>query len=105
MSAHSTKIRRMLGVVLATATLSAIGFGLTVMAVDATPAPPVCSTEDSDNCVWDAELNGNGQGRSFEVRDGVVYYEDGSVPLCTDEIADAGGTCLGTVEHFKEGGK
>lgn len=37
---------------------------------------PACATEDSDNCYWDAEEQGNGQGRSFSVVDGVVTYED-----------------------------
>lgn len=36
---------------------------------------PACATEDSDNCYWDAEEQGNGQGRSFTVIDGVVTYE------------------------------
>ncbi len=38
------------------------------------PLPP-CATEDSDNCYWDADTMGNGEGRSFTVRDGVVTYE------------------------------
>ena len=42
------------------------------------PAPeramPACATEDSDNCFWDAETMGNGEGRSFIVVDGVVDY-------------------------------
>lgn len=33
-----------------------------------------CVTEDSDNCYWDAQTSGNGQGRSFVVLDGVVHY-------------------------------
>lgn len=37
-----------------------------------------CATEDSDNCYWDAELQGNGEGRSFVTIDGHVYYLDGA---------------------------
>ncbi|WNO27760.1 membrane protein [Microbacterium phage Huwbert] len=37
---------------------------------------PPCATEDSDNCYWDASVQGNGEGRSFDVRDGVVTYWD-----------------------------
>lgn len=35
---------------------------------------PACQTEDSDNCYWNAELRGNGAGRSFYVQDGTVTY-------------------------------
>lgn len=35
---------------------------------------PPCPTEDSDNCYWDADVRGNGQGISFTVRNGNVYY-------------------------------
>jgi hypothetical protein len=38
-----------------------------------------CATEDSDNCYWDAATMGNGEGLSFVVIDGTVYYEDVSV--------------------------
>jgi hypothetical protein len=37
---------------------------------------PACVSEDSDNCYWDAQEQGNGEGRSFSVVDGVVTYED-----------------------------
>ena len=34
-----------------------------------------CPTEDSSWCVWDAQHNGNGKGRSFWVdRKGTVHY-------------------------------
>lgn len=36
-----------------------------------------CVTEDSDNCYWDAVLNGNGEGTSFVTIDGVTYYPEG----------------------------
>lgn len=42
-----------------------------------------CPTEDSDNCYWDAATRGNGQGTSFIVVDGVVYYESASIQLPT----------------------
>ncbi|QED11918.1 hypothetical protein SEA_MASHLEY_102 [Microbacterium phage Mashley] len=35
---------------------------------------PPCLTEDSDNCVWDARVDGNGEGRSFVTIDGVTHY-------------------------------
>jgi len=38
------------------------------------PLLPECETEDSDNCAWDATVQGNGQGRSFYVIDGKVTY-------------------------------
>ena len=38
------------------------------------PLLPECETEDSDNCAWDATVQGNGQGRSFYVVDGQVTY-------------------------------
>jgi len=38
---------------------------------------PACPTEDSDNCYWDAELMGDGTGRSFTVTNGEVTYWDG----------------------------
>lgn len=28
-------------------------------------AIPVCPTEDSSNCLWDAQTQGNGRGQSF----------------------------------------
>lgn len=41
------------------------------------PLPSVaCATEDSTNCVWDADTQGNGQGRSFYDIDGEVTYVD-----------------------------
>lgn len=35
---------------------------------------PACPTEDSNNCYWDAEDQGNGQGFSFVTIDDVTYY-------------------------------
>lgn len=35
---------------------------------------PACPTEDSNNCYWSAHVQGNGQGRSFAVVAGHVYY-------------------------------
>ena len=34
-----------------------------------------CATEDSDNCYWDADMQGNGLGRSFTVINGEVTYK------------------------------
>lgn len=40
------------------------------------PAYTPCATEDSTNCYWDADLAGNGEGRSFVDIDGTAYYQD-----------------------------
>jgi len=51
-------------IVVAAALASAAVFGAaagTLIAVVNTP----CESEDSANCVWDAETRGNGEGRSF----------------------------------------
>lgn len=37
---------------------------------------PACEFEDSQNCVWDAENSGNGEGNSFVDIDGTAYYFD-----------------------------
>ena len=40
-------------------------------------APVLCPTEDSSSCVWLADVQGNGEGRSFYTdADGVVTYLD-----------------------------
>ncbi|QFG25415.1 hypothetical protein [Actinomadura sp. WMMB 499] len=65
------------------AILLGIGIGLTVYTVLGTFTPdsshvdyPPCVTEDSPGpCYWDAEIQGNGEGRSFLVHaDGTVQY-------------------------------
>lgn len=33
-----------------------------------------CQYEDSNNCYWDAQSNGNGQGSSFITINDHVYY-------------------------------
>lgn len=38
---------------------------------------PACIQEDdTQNCYWDASVRGNGQGQSFVVLNGVVYYAE-----------------------------
>lgn len=37
---------------------------------------PVCPTEDSNECYWDATIQGNGLGTSFVNYDGVTTYLD-----------------------------
>lgn len=37
------------------------------------PTEP-CPTEDSTDCVWDANTQGNGEGRSFFDIDGTTHY-------------------------------
>lgn len=52
---------------------------LLVLATGSTDIPP-CPTEDSPGlCVWDAEHQGNGKGRSFLVTedDRVIYLQKG----------------------------
>lgn len=55
--------------------LFSIAIGMIVaFAIQSTDEPlPACATEDSTNCVWDAERSGNGQGTSFVDLNGVVY--------------------------------
>lgn len=36
-----------------------------------------CAAVDSTNCYWDADLMGNGEGRSFVNLDGATYYPEG----------------------------
>lgn len=40
-----------------------------------TPGLPACPTEDSTNCVWDAQEQGNGLGTSFVDIDGTLYTQ------------------------------
>ena len=35
---------------------------------------PTCETEDSSNCVWIADIQGNGLGKSFLDINGTAYY-------------------------------
>lgn len=34
---------------------------------------PLCATEDSSQCVWAADIQGNGDGTSFVDLDGELY--------------------------------
>lgn len=59
---------------LRTALCAAILGTLAGVVLSPSPLPP-CPTEDSVGCHWDAERQGNGQGRSFIVeQDGTVVY-------------------------------
>jgi len=67
--------------VVATAAVCAlVATGITVAMHMATPAPtspstPVCATEDSTDCLWDASIQGNGTGESFYVdANGTQYF-------------------------------
>lgn len=55
------------------------GFGIrdTPKDADYKATLPACSTEDSTNCVWDARIHGNGEGRSFVDLNGHTYYLEG----------------------------
>ena len=45
-----------------------------------------CEFEDSTNCVWNAQVQGNGIGESFVDVNGIAYYAtDGQVPDFTLE--------------------
>lgn len=35
---------------------------------------PACASEDSNNCLWDASTQGNGEGSSFLVINDNIYY-------------------------------
>lgn len=49
------------------AVVVAVALALTCATVGAV-APPTCASEDAPGpCVWDAQTQGNGQGRSFYV--------------------------------------
>ena len=49
----------------------------TTQPVDTTRTLPACAQEDSVGCHWDADTQGNGKGRSFDVDDaGHVTYTD-----------------------------
>lgn len=67
---------------LALAATAALTLGMTAWMMEvaddgnAAEVIPACQTEDSDNCRWDAEVQGNGEGRSFTVTDGTVTYDD-----------------------------
>lgn len=39
-------------------------------------ALPECETEDSHDCVWHADVHGNGEGHSFVNLGGHLYYEE-----------------------------
>lgn len=63
----------LLGIVLILAVL--VAFVGTMNAHDSVfQSLPACATEDSDNCSWDAQEQGNGMGTSFYVLNGNVHY-------------------------------
>lgn len=80
-AAHLPRLRR-LGFTLVAGFVGFFALPLTVWFAASPFAPvnalPACATEDQvTDCYWDASTRSNGEGRSFEVRDGVVYYSDG----------------------------
>lgn len=61
-----------------TALFLAVVLGVHWVAYTVVPEPglavlPACETEDSTNCIWDADTQGNGEGRSFWDIDGTAY--------------------------------
>lgn len=105
---------RVAAVAATTALLSSIGAWMFVLASEPTPPSsqptelvpylPPCAEEDSDNCVWDAEAQGNGEGVSFVSLNGHVYYNEawrdwvelngGMYPALVDGYGPAGDTIL-----------
>lgn len=51
------------------------GFGTVSQAVVSDTGLIACEYEDSTNCFWNADVQGNGVGESFVDVDGVAYYE------------------------------
>lgn len=51
---------------------SGVEAGAEVMALSL----PACEYEDSQNCIWDAQKSGNGEGNSFVDIDGTAHYYD-----------------------------
>ncbi|AVR56880.1 hypothetical protein PBI_TRISCUIT_5 [Microbacterium phage Triscuit] len=68
--------KNLIAVVVVTACMAGVGLMATQVADDKLGVLPPCATEDSDNCYWDASRQGNGEGRSFSIEDGVVTYWD-----------------------------
>jgi hypothetical protein len=58
-----------------------IAAGVMMAAADAeAPDLPACEHENSTNCVWDAQEQGNGEGESFVDVDGETFYAEPSTP-------------------------
>ncbi|MCJ1709248.1 hypothetical protein [Microbacterium sp. VKM Ac-2923] len=73
----STALRTVTRAIAGVVVMSALTWGTAAAVRDALPLP-ACATEDQvTDCYWDAQTRSNGAGRSFEVRDGVVFYADG----------------------------
>lgn len=51
-----------------------VGYSQAKQDAEKAPALPTCTTEDSTNCVWDARIHGNGEGRSFVDLNGHTYF-------------------------------
>lgn len=48
------------------------------------PDLPACPTEDSDNCIWFASEQGNGEGHSFYTIMGETTYFEEPQPFSID---------------------
>ena len=56
--------------------VAVLALGCTWQRASTVPADlPLCATEDSINCRWDSQLQGNGVGSSFIDVNGVTYRE------------------------------
>ena len=67
-------IKKALGIGLIAFTLLGISGCNNDITIDKTNGLNLCITEDSNDCYWDANIQGNGKGKSFTVIDNVVHY-------------------------------
>lgn len=64
--------------IITAAVIASVALAITeVVLIMTQPTPyyrslPPCAYEDSDNCFWDAELRGNGEGQSFYTLNGTT---------------------------------
>lgn len=65
-----------------------LAFALAQMGLSVPTLPP-CIWEDSDNCIWNAQIVGNRVGRTFIAYRGEVYYLDQPERPATPEILPA----------------
>ena len=74
---HSTKGTLMRKAIATTTGLAiALSVGAGIAYIAPTSDLPACEFEDSTNCVWNADSQGNGQGRSFINLNGTIHYLD-----------------------------
>ena len=54
-----------------------------------------CEFEDSTNCVWNAQEQGNGIGESFVDIEGEIFYIETTLPVLEEvpEVGRSSGNC------------